>query len=104
MKLALGLAYLSYGFRFRSLRGINIFFCDTVELYPPLAPHVYRTLYEVVLLSRHLHALVVKKEDYEHYISSPEAVVKKPFVDLTTVVLTNYLPNGMKFPLVVLIQ
>ncbi|KAK2528721.1 Bre, partial [Columba livia] len=59
---------------------------------------------EQIFTRMHLHALVVKKEDYEHYISSPEAVVKKPFVDLTTVVLTNYLPNGMKFPLVVLIH
>ncbi|KAK2535690.1 Bre [Columba guinea] len=68
------------------------------------ATQVFPKLYLSPRIEQHLHALVAKKEDYEHYISSPEAVVKKPFVDLTTVVLTNYLPNGMKFPLVVLIH
>lgn len=40
-----------------------------------------------------------------YYISSPGVVVKKAFVEaLATVVLTNDLPNGMKFPMLVLIQ
>lgn len=48
---------------------------------------------------------MVKRVDYWYYISSPGVVVKKAFVEaLTTVVLTNDLPNGIKFPMLVLIQ
>lgn len=39
------------------------FFCDSVKLYPPPAPQVYRTSYELILLSMHLCALMVKKVD-----------------------------------------
>lgn len=48
---------------------------------------------------------MVKKVDCWYYIDTPGIVVKKAFVEaLATVVLTNDLPNGMKFPLLVLIQ
>lgn len=77
------------------------FFCDSYTLLW----QVYRTLYELILLTMHLCALMVKRVDYWYYISSPGVVVKKAFVEaLTTVVLTNDLPNGIKFPMLVLIQ
>lgn len=53
----------------------------------------------------HLCALMVKKVECRYYIDTPGVVVKKAFVEaLGTVVLTNDLPNGMKFPMLVLIQ
>lgn len=60
---SLGLTYLPYWFSFHPSRGINIFFCDSVKLYLPLASQVYRTLYELFLLNMHLCALMVRKVD-----------------------------------------
>lgn len=52
-----------------------------------------------------LWALMVKKVDCECCIDTLWVVVKKAFVEaLGTVVLVNYLPNGMNFPMLVLIE
>lgn len=80
------------------------FFCDSVKLYLP-SPQVYRTVYELFVLSMHLCALMVKKVECWYYIDTPGVEVEKAFVKaLATVVLTNNSPNGMKFPMLVLIQ